>query len=220
MSAAFPRKPYGGFTTVTERGELLLIQFARVPVSGRVKTRLIPALGEEGACQLHINLMQHCCQRLLAAELAPVELWLDSEVEHPAVSACRAQGAALRCQRGANLGQRMHHALVDGLARYRRVVLVGSDCPGIDGQYLRRANLGLDSVPLCLGPATDGGYVLIGARRSDPGLFEGVQWGADTVLADTLANIGRLGWGVEVLSELADIDRPEDLPVWQAFTAP
>ena len=108
MSAASPRKPYGGFTTVTERGELLLIQFARVPVSGRVKTRLIPALGEEGACQLHINLMQHCCQRLLAAELAPVELWLDSEVEHPAVSACRAQGAALRCQRGANLGQRIH----------------------------------------------------------------------------------------------------------------
>ena len=204
---------------MTERGELLLIQFARVPVSGRVKTRLIPALGEEGACQLHIDLMQHCCQQLLAAELAPVELWLDSEVEHPAVAACAAQGAVLRCQYGADLGQRMHHALLDGLARYRRVVLVGSDCPGIDSQYLRQANHGLDTAPLCLGPATDGGYVLIGACRSDPGLFEGVEWGADTVLADTLANVGRLGWGVEVLSELADIDRPGDLPVWQEITA-
>jgi len=219
MFAVCPLKPCGGTTTVAERGELLLIQFARVPVSGRVKTRLIPALGEEGACQLHIDLMQHCCQRLLAADLAPVELWLDSEVEHPAVSTCRAQGAVLRCQHGADLGQRMHHALLDGLVRYRRVVLVGSDCPGIDKQYLRLANHGLEGAPLCLGPATDGGYVLIGARRSDPGLFEGVAWGADTVLADTLANVGRLGWDVEVLPELADIDRPDDLPVWQEIIA-
>ncbi|MEP1472283.1 MAG: TIGR04282 family arsenosugar biosynthesis glycosyltransferase [Halieaceae bacterium] len=204
---------------MAEHSDCLLIQFARVPIVGAVKTRLIPALGEEGACQLHVDLLQHCCKQLLASGLAPVELWLDSEGSHPAVMACERQGATLRLQQGTSLGERMHHALLDGLSRHPRVVLVGSDCPAIDEAYLRRAFEGLTTAPVVFGEATDGGYVLIGACQSDWGLFDGVSWGSEAVLSESLANVEGLGWTAAVLPALSDIDRAEDLPVWQEYMA-
>ena len=198
-----------------ERGDLLLIQFARLPRVGQVKTRLIPALGEEGACELHSELMQHCCRQLLAARLGPVELWLDKPPgDEPGVAACRHMGASIRLQAGRDLGERMYHALEDGLSRYRRVILVGSDCPGIDSDYLRRAEQALANNQLVLGPATDGGYVLIGALLVDQNVFREVEWGGDAVLAKSRANIADLGWDLGILPELADIDRPEDLALW------
>jgi uncharacterized protein len=202
-----------------ERDDCLLIQFARVPIVGAVKTRLIPALGEEGACQLHVDLLQHCCRRLLGSGLAPVELWLDCEGSHSCVVACEELGAVLRLQQKGSLGKRMHHALKDGLSRYKRVVLVGSDCPAIDDAYLRQAYDALASAPVVFGEATDGGYVLIGARRSDWGLFDGVNWGSGAVLSESLANVEGLGWTAAVLPALSDIDRAEDLPIWQAYVA-
>ena len=204
---------------MVEFSDCLFIQFARLPVIGSVKTRLIPALGEEGACQLHVDLMQHCCRRLLAAGLAPVELWLDSEGHHPSVSACEALGAVPRLQLGDSLGERMQSALQDGLARYERVILVGSDCPAIDEPYLRQAYSALADAPVVFGEATDGGYVLIGARQTDRRLFVGVNWGTGSVLSESLANIERLGWSALVLPALSDIDRAEDLPLWQEYQA-
>lgn len=198
-----------------EREELLLIQFARVPRVGQVKTRLIPALGEEGACVLHDQLMQHCCQQLVRAGLGSVELWLDAPAqEHAGVMACVEQGASLRQQQGEDLGERMYRALQDGLSRYRSVILVGSDCPAIDKAYLVQARQALVTRPVTLGPAVDGGYVLIGARQIHEDVFRDVEWGSSGVLKKSLANLARLGWEVGLLSALADIDRPEDLPQW------
>lgn len=213
--AGYLPRDCGGTTTVPDRGELLLIQFARVPRVGKVKTRLIPALGEEGACELHGQLMRHCCRQLVQARLGPLELWLDTPVSgHEVVMACVQQGASVRQQQGKDLGERMYHALQDGLARYRSVILVGSDCPEIDRAYLLRAQQALATHPVTFGPAVDGGYVLIGARQIHRAVFSGIEWGTSSVLTDSLANLARLGWEVGLLSPLADIDRPEDLTLW------
>ena len=140
--------------------------------------------------------------------------------DHALFAACLAQGArAIRRQRGADLGERMYHALAAGLARYERVLLVGSDCPAIDAAYLHRALQVLDDVPVVLGPALDGGYVLIGVRSVDPALFAGIAWGQPTVYAETVARLRRLGVDWTALPALPDIDRPADLVHWRGPAA-
>jgi len=152
------------------------------------------------------------------------ELWVAGDPAHPALRQARAPGGARpRRQVGADLGERMHHALGTALARAPRAVLVGSDCPALDAAYIEEAFTALATADLVLGPALDGGYVLIGARRLDRRLFDGVPWGTGEVLAQTLARAAALHWEVALLAPLRDIDRPEDLAAWgrapKAFSA-
>jgi rSAM/selenodomain-associated transferase 1 len=201
---------------VDEREDMLLVQFARSPRKGRVKTRMIPHLSAAGARDLHCELVRWTCRRLLSSGLGDVEVYVAGEVDQPLFAECRSMGAAgIARQRGADLGERMYNAIRDGLERYRCVILVGSDCPGIDARYLRRAAIGLDEAPLVLGPATDGGYVMIGARAIEPDIFRDIPWGTDTVCARTRATLSRMGLMWAELPRLTDIDRPEDLPVWE-----
>ena len=196
----------------------LFIQFAREPVVGAVKTRMNPHLSPEQACQLHCELVLWTCRNLLAAGQGAVELCVAGETDHPLFQRCRESGvAAVTRQHGANLGERMYEALVEGLSRYSSVVLVGSDCPGIDGAYLAGALQGLQEAPLVFGPANDGGYVLVGASRVVPEIFAGISWGSDRVYGQTVAALQGLGLPWRELPFLADIDRPEDLPLWQAI---
>ncbi|MCB1698686.1 MAG: TIGR04282 family arsenosugar biosynthesis glycosyltransferase, partial [Halioglobus sp.] len=156
--------------------------------------------------------------RLTAAALGPVELAVAGEVGHALFQRCLALGVSgLVAQRGADLGQRMHNALRVGLARYRQVVLVGSDCPGIDRAYLVQALAALEQAEVVLGRAEDGGYVLIGARRVCRAMFEGIPWGSAGVLAATTGRLRQLGLDWVELPALADIDRPGDLPNWVAL---
>ena len=197
---------------------LLLIQFARAPREGRVKTRMIPHLSPADACELHCELTLWTCQRLLDSALGDVELSVAGDVGHPLFSRCRELGVArLSRQQGADLGERMYNAIRAGLESYGGVILVGSDCPGIDTAYLRRAVLALRGAPVVLGPATDGGYVLIGARFIPAAIFRGIPWGSDAVCARTRAALGRAGVNWTELPPLPDIDRPEDLPAWKAL---
>ncbi len=125
--------------------------------------------------------------------------------------------AAVHSQSGSDLGERMFHAIRDGLLRYRKLVLVGSDCPAIDEQYLSDALTALDSKSFVLGPADDGGYVLIGATHIEASLFEGVSWGSEAVLDETRERLTASGREWSELNTLPDIDRPEDLPLWEAI---
>jgi rSAM/selenodomain-associated transferase 1 len=195
----------------------LLVQFARAPREGQVKTRLIPHLGAEGACELHCELTAWTGRQLLDSRLGPVELHVDGDAGHPLFARLKADGVAgIFAQRGSDLGERMYNALRDGLARFGSVILVGSDCPGIDPAYLRQATVALRGASVVLGPAADGGYVLIGARRVSASVFSGIAWGGDTVFGDTVAALERAGLEWAALPVLADIDRPSDLPVWEA----
>lgn len=160
--------------------------------------------------------------RLRAAGVA-VELVLALSGLGP--RAARRWGSALGAERtslqgGGGLGVRMQRqrrrASREGV---RRLVLIGSDLPGLSVASLLRAFLLLRQAPLVLGPAHDGGYWLVGLAGSWPLLFAGadapIPWGRDRVLACTLRAAERLGLAVELLEAAGDLDRPEDLERWR-----
>lgn len=181
----------------------LVIVFARAPLPGRTKTRLIPALGAAGAARLQARLTRRTLNTARAARPARVELHGDGRV-------CNLH-VPQRRQLGRDLGERMHRSLAAGLRRFARVVLIGSDCPALRARDLRRAvrwlAAGADAV---FAPAEDGGYALIAVRRTPAGLFDGVRWGTGTVMDETRARMKRLGWRWRELAPVWDVDRPED----------
>jgi hypothetical protein len=202
------------------RSNTLVQQFARAPRVGAVKTRLQPPLTAGAACALHCELVRWTSTTLAAADFSAVELWVTDSPDDPLFRDCLELGmGAVRLQQGGDLGARMLFALNHGLARYPRVLLVGSDCPQLDVHYLDRAATALLRHELVLGPARDGGYVLLGARRPVAPLFANMPWGSDGVLALTLQRARALGLATALLEPLTDIDRPADLPHWEALRA-
>ena len=190
----------------------LIVQFARAPVKGFVKTRMQPYLNPEESVKLHESLVIMCCKRLIASEVAEVHLWVDAQPEHPLFLSCVDSGvSSIKLQHGSNLGEKMFDCFTHTLRNHESVVLVGSDCPAIDKRYLRDAFQALESAPLVFGPAFDGGYVLLGATEVRAELFENIDWGGSDVLTSSLRAAKRLGLEVSLLKILRDIDRPSDL---------
>ncbi|MEP5567652.1 MAG: TIGR04282 family arsenosugar biosynthesis glycosyltransferase [Halioglobus sp.] len=198
--------------------DVLFIQFAREPLPGLVKTRMLPELSPEQACELHRELVYWTSQVLTGAHLGRVELSVAGNVGSPLFQQCEGLGVkAVNRQVGKDLGERMYNALAEGLERFSKVILVGSDSPQIDRDYLQGAISALDDASVVLGPAQDGGYVLIAVRDIDRRWFEGVEWGSANVYAETLARFVLTSAQWQQLEVLQDIDRPEDLPVWRAI---
>jgi rSAM/selenodomain-associated transferase 1 len=199
--------------------DALVIVFARAPLAGAVKTRLVARLGAQRAARLHERLTRTALRTAAAAGCGPVEL-------HASAAHARfdALGVTLRSQRGADLGERMHHALRSALRRHRIAVLIGADCPALRPQDLRRAVRWLrGGADVVLAPAEDGGYALIGARRLAATLFDGVPWGSARALERTARNAARAGLRVRLLRTVWDVDRPEDLErlrSLRSFSAP
>lgn len=186
--------------------------YARAPVPGAAKTRLIPALGAAGAASLHARLVQRMLREAVDAGLGPVELWCAPDSAHPFFSACAARfGVRLRTQAGADLGARMAHTVEQALSDAAAVLIVGSDIPALDAAHLRRAADAVHAADAVFIPAEDGGYVLVGLERAQPGLFEGIGWGGAAVMDQTRARASALGLRLAELEPLWDIDRPEDL---------
>ncbi len=194
------------------RAPAVLVQFAREPVPGQVKTRLQPHLSAEQACALHRDLLSHTLTTLSTIKTVPGQLWIDAEpADSQLAELASEQQVELKQQAGNDLGERMAGMFADNLQHYERVVLVGSDAPGIDSDYLKQALDALHDYDLVLGPATDGGYVLIGLRVMAEELFRGIEWGGSSVLEATLVVARKLQLSVHCLEEKADVDRPEDL---------
>ena len=190
-----------------------VIVFARAPEPGKVKTRLIPALSAAGAAELHRRLVRHSLGAATGARLGPVELWCAPDTGDPFFRECeRRLGVSLSAQGEGDLGARMQRAFESALARARRAILVGSDIPALSAQYLRDADQALvRGNKAVIGPAEDGGYVLIGLSRCDPELFRDIPWGGPEVMAETRRRIASLAWRSSELPVLWDVDRPEDL---------
>ena len=202
-----------------DKAPLLLIQFSRAPQEGQVKTRMLPYLSAARACELHCEMTLWTCRQLLDSDLGDVELSVAGDTEHALFSRCLAMGACrVSQQHGTDLGQRMYDAMQRALTQYGSVILVGSDCPGIGPAYLRQAVAALHTAPVVVGPATDGGYVLLGARAISEEIFKEVPWGSDQVYAKTCDALARSGLKWIELPWLTDIDTPENLPVWEALT--
>lgn len=192
--------------------------FAKAPVPGQAKTRLIPALGPEGAARLHARLVTHTLTTASAAALGPVTLWCAPDTGHPLFDAL-AQRFNLTCevQHGEDLGVRMfnafnHHA-PDG-----PVLLIGTDCPALGADTLRAAAHALMNNDAVFVPAEDGGYALIGLNHPERSLFEDIPWGSGTVMSRTRDALRRAGLRWTELAPLWDVDRPEDLPRLNAQT--
>ena len=147
-------------------GDTALIVFAKAPVAGRAKTRLIPALGAEGAAALAARLLDHAMQQAAEAGLGALELCVAPDATHPRLQAAAArQGAALTLQGEGDLGARMQRALSRRLAAHPKVLLIGTDAPSLDARVLRAAAAALDRHEAVFVPALEGGYALVGLAR-------------------------------------------------------
>ncbi len=189
-----------------------LILFTRYPAPGRTKTRLIPALGSLGAAELQ----QRMTQRALAAARQTIgdqrEVRVCYEGGQPRAMR-RWLGGGIRYdrQQGGDLGRRMRAAFADAFrAGCERVVIIGTDMPQCSPGRLNGAFAALDDHDLVLGPTEDGGYWLIGLRRPAE-IFDGIDWGTDTVLQATCAAADKAGLTTRLLDVVADVDRPDDL---------
>ncbi len=194
-----------------------LIQIiAKAPLPGQVKTRLVPMLGAGEASELYQQMVEQVLTQAVATR--PVQLWCAPDSSHPFFQACRARfGVELRTQPPGDLGERMRAALQTGLAEAERVVLVGSDCPGITTEYLNQAFDALRQREVVIGPAEDGGYVLIGMTRLIPAVFHGIPWSTGLVRERTEAILQTERVDYQLLSLLWDVDRPKDLRRWRAW---
>jgi uncharacterized protein len=189
--------------------------FTRVPVLGRVKSRLAATLGEAGALQAHVALVEDTLERLAAVPDVPAELWIDDAANAAVLGWGERWHLPLRRQSGADLGERMYAALADCLAAGVPGIVVGTDCPPIDARYVGRAARALAWHDVVLGPAADGGYGLVALARPAPGLFDGVRWGSAEALAGTLANAIRMGLRICLLPQIWDVDDPADWARWR-----
>jgi len=198
----------------------LLLIFTRYPEPGKVKTRLISALGPVGACNLHRRLTSHILQiakNYAAATQRDFSVCFDGANVREMQQMFGLEYDFFPQSEG-DLGYRMSAAFAQFLAQGRkRVVLIGSDCPGITGEFLDAAFYHLRNHNLFLGPATDGGYYLIGQSAHFPELFQNLPWGTAEILTMTIKRAASLGLKTKLLKTLTDIDRPGDLPVWDKF---
>ena len=182
-----------------------LIVFARPLHEGQVKKRLAKAIGEQKALLVYGKLMDLTMSAAVEADAETILYFSDPpRYNHDYVN---------NIQRDGNLGFRMSFAIGNEINHSNgRVCLIGSDCPEISGKIIDEAMNALSIVDLVIGPATDGGYYLIGMKKLHTGLFDLINWGEDTVLMETLAVAKKLKLTVQLISELKDLDDENDLP--------
>jgi hypothetical protein len=204
-------------------GNEVLLLFVRYPEAGRVKTRLIPALGADGAAALY--------ERMAGAIARRVAGWRRDGLRRVAVVEAAGRVAAVgewlgesftaAAQVEGDLGVRLSAAFdVAFDAGGRRVVAIGSDCLDLTPELLDEAFDTLGRVDAVIGPALDGGYYLIGLRRPIPTAFSAIPWSTPETLPATLDRLQREGASLHLLPPLRDLDTPEDLdallPTWGA----
>ena len=198
--------------SIIEKAAVLLV-FTRTPVPGRVKARLLPAIDIAQAVTIHVELLRRTLETASHSSAVDIELWCTPTTRHPVLSDLEEMySLTLQTQTGADLGERMCFAMEQAMDHYRQALLIGSDCvdltTGDIDLALEKMNQGYDVV---LGPASDGGYYLIGLTRLYRQLFMDIAWGTDAVLGKTRERVAQLRLQLYELPERHDIDRPEDL---------
>jgi uncharacterized protein len=183
---------------------------AKAPLPGFTKTRLVPVLGADGAATLQARLIARAAATACAATIGPVTLWVTPDERHPVLLEIAARLAVtLARQRDGDLGARMLAAIEAARAP---VLVIGTDCPALSPEHLRKAadilRGGTDAVVI---PAEDGGYALIGLRTAEPALFSDMRWSTPGVMAETRRRLERLGMRWQEPVTLWDVDLPADL---------
>lgn len=187
-----------------------VIIFVKNPVRGKVKTRLAKEIGEDKALEIYKKLLQKTIETAAGVNQADRQVWYSEYADqHDFIDPLLFRK---RVQRGADLGERMENAFATLFAEgYSRVVIIGSDCPGLTTEQIGHAFTLLESEPLVVGPARDGGYYLLGMNRLHKRLFDQVPWSTNQVLEETLKRAEAAGIRVGMLAPLYDIDTLDDL---------
>lgn len=187
--------------------EVALILFRKNPELGKVKTRLAASLGDDKALAIYEQLVQ---LTLTEAEKTNFELFSYFSSFIPTKDP-KDKGHS-KVQVGSDLGERMKNAFEEVFSLgFKKVLIIGTDCPEISSKTLIQASQKLDNYELVIGPAEDGGYYLLGMRALQKDLFEGIAWSTDSVLERTLSKSDQNGLKVCLLEKLNDIDTAEDL---------
>ncbi len=193
--------------------ENLIIIFTRYPSPGTTKTRLIPTLGPEGAAALQQQMTEHItrqCLSFIEHQEASLQIY-----HHGGCNQDMTQWLGphhYTIQPEGDLGSRISSALTAAINKgFGKIIILGSDCPGITPDLLQKALLTLTETDLVLGPAHDGGYYLIGLKQDSTCLFEDISWGTNMVLQQTIKKAQAATMTIGLLEVLNDIDRPEDI---------
>lgn len=184
--------------------------FVKTPVPGAVKTRLVPPLSPEDACALYRGFLADLFRRIHRLKGIRFTVFHAGD-DLPALKPLVPDGWELVPQEGDDLGARLTSASAHLLKGGGRAIIIGSDSPDLPIQYIRRAFQRLKHKDAALGPATDGGYYLVGLRAPAPGVFAGVSWGGETVLRETVDNIRNSGLSLHVLPVWYDVDTESSL---------
>lgn len=197
--------------------ELVIQLFARYPRPGEVKSRLIPAIGAQAACALQLAMLDDFVQKLAA--VTALEVWGTESASLPHYQHLLTLGAhRFHRQLGSDLGQRMERAVASAHRRARIPLLVGGDCPQIDRQLVDKIDQQLRAgAQAVMVPATDGGYVALALRQRHYSLFRNIDWGSETVAAQTKAAFRRCRIDCVELDPQSDIDTCADLPVLETL---
>ena len=189
-----------------------IVIMAKAPTAGFAKTRLIPALGAEGAAQLAKQMLQHTVQTAIGAQLGVVEICAAPD---PTTAVWRnlnlPSAVAWRAQGDGDLGERMASVTERVILGGEAILLIGTDCPAIDARTLSSAVTALQQHDACLLPTFDGGYALLGLTKFNATLFDNMPWSTSVVAKETLLRTRQLGWKTHVLPTVHDIDEPTDL---------
>ncbi|NBC05053.1 MAG: DUF2064 domain-containing protein [Bacteroidetes bacterium] len=200
----------------------LLLIFVKNPEKGKVKTRLAKTVGNDKAYNTYLRLLDYT-MKVAAMTEAQKQIWYSSFIDHedgfgsqptgrPKYSDGSGTNFEKKLQRGENLGARMQNAFQDGFkGEYEKIVIIGSDCPGITSEIIEEAFTELDGNDVVIGPSEDGGYYLLGLKKMIPGIFEGISWSTEDVFSETVKVLKNEKMDYGLLPTLNDIDTEEDL---------
>ncbi len=190
---------------MTEQGCICV--FAKLPVPGRVKTRLVPSLGSRGAAELAKVFLQDTWASVSALPWAkPVLASTGKDLPD-----CLPSQAEVWLQGDGDLGARLENISHRALCDHAYVIAIGADSPGLPAKYLEQAREALARADAVIGPCEDGGFYLLGLRECPTGLLSGIPWSAPTTCLETIAKLQAAGLTVYILDDWFDVDTAEDL---------
>ena len=194
-----------------------IIVFAKLPVDGKVKTRLAEKMGDKFAVSFYKFCAEHTFDEVLKLKQPASDLFLfyseESELEQ--IKKWASEKFSYYSQKGNDLGEKMYNAFrLIFNSGYKNVVLIGTDIPDINYKIIEKAFSYLETADCVLGPASDGGYYLLGLKSNTIDLFSGIEWSGDSVLKKTIKKLKHLGISYFLLDKLIDIDTQEDLKLW------
>jgi uncharacterized protein len=196
-----------------------LIIFARYPELGKVKTRLISAIGAELATSIYTEMAEHTLEQARTLQNRRshlvIQVWFTGGSKAQ-MQAWLGRDLSYQEQIEGTLGDRMASAVETAIAQgYESVAIVGTDCPELEVEILDQGFKALQKSELVLGQATDGGYYLIGMQRFIPELFANIPWSSDQVYSKTVDLAEKLDLIRADLPPLSDVDFAPDLEIWE-----